>query len=245
MIKRWIPAAVALTAAVIFTTSAVLAKGDDAEKMKEDRDKVREAYEDPEKKAGYTFYDLAYWVDVAKLEETRWSKNAVREPKHDRGLQLHAKWENAASAAGGMTIEVFINKLIHKEQKGSVIQPYSYPFDNLGESVSCVDHEAIIEGFYEDWKKGSKDVIEDQCTDVKKSKFKVPKYEAAAVATDKDSETRERREWYVWSDGKQVATYVVEIRYGTALLDNENLLEKGRDFVKNLKELKDKRVKWE
>ena len=90
----------------------------------------------------------------------------------------------------------------------------------------------------------AKDVIKKQSTKPKKSKFKVPKYEAAATATDAESGDRVRREWYLWANGKQQATYVIEIRYGSATLSREGLLAKGPAFVKNFKELKDKRVEW-
>jgi hypothetical protein len=51
-------------------------------------------------------------------------------------------------------------------------------------------------------------------------------------------------EWYAWTNGKQMSTYIIQITYGPALWDKEGLVEKGAEFVKNLKEIKDK-VKWD
>ena len=246
MLKRWMPLVTALAIAAIATPTVLLAKGkkSDAEKMKENRDKVREKYESKDEKAGFTFYDLAYWVDVEDLEDSRWSKSDIRDAKHDRGLQLNAKWENAAAAVPGMSIQILVFKFKYYDQKGNSRQPYSYPFDNLGESVSTDDWEGLLNGFYEDWKRGAKDLIEDQCQDPKKFRG-VPKMWAAAVGTDEQRQSRIRREWYAWPDGKQIASYIVQVTYGEPLLGNEGLLEKGPEFVKNIKELKDKRVEWE
>ena len=246
MFKRWMPVTLtAMALAAVAMPSALLARGDDAEKLKEDREKVREKYESKDEKGGFTFYDLAYWIDVAKLEDSRWSKSEIREPVHDKGVQLIAKWENAASAVPGMSISVIVQKFKYYEQNGNTRTPYSLPFNNLGESVSTEDWEGMLNGFYEDWKRSAKDVLEDQCQAPKKHKGGVPKMYAVAVGTDGQSQQRERREWYVWPDSKQIATYVISITYGEPLLANEGLLEKGPDFVKNLKELKDKKVKWE
>jgi len=204
---------------------------------------VREAYEG-EKRGGFTTHDLAYWVDVKKLDDSRWTKIPVHEPHHDRGLQLRAKWADDASAERGMTIDVLISKLRHYAVEGGQRTDLRYPFDNLGEAVATTDVEDLINGFYGDWRRGANDVVENRCRKPRKCKFKVPKYEAAATVTDPETDARVRREWYVWSAGKQRATYVIEIRYGTAVVDRDALLEKGPEFVKNLQELRDKRVRW-
>jgi hypothetical protein len=240
MLKRLAVFALAALFSAAFVAPNVLAK-DDAEKLKEQREKVRAKY--AEDKEGFPFYDLVYWVDAKKLEDSRWSMDSVREPKHDRGLQLIANWVNEASAAEGMNIRVLVFKFLHEERRGSSTTPFSYPFNNLGESVRCSDLDGMLEGFYEDWKRGAKDVLEDQCEKPKKSKFKVPKLQAAAVGTDPNSEQRIRMEWYAWINGKEKSTYMVQIQYGPALYNKERLVEKGGELVKNIKEIKDK-VKW-
>jgi len=212
-------------------------------KFEEAREAVRAEYERGTK-GGFTFYDMAYWVDVKKLNDNRWSKEALRAPKHDRGIQLHAKWANEASAAPGMTIDVYVWKLLHAETKAGQTHKFRYPFDNIGESVSSSDVEGLAGAFYEDWRRGNKDVIESQCVKPRKCKLKIPKYQAAAVATDAESGDRVRREWYLWANGKERSTYVLEIRYGPALLLRDELLKKGPEFVKNLRALKNKRVRW-
>jgi len=217
----------------------------------EDRADVRAKYE--KDKGGFTFYDLAYWVDAAKLDDSRWTKDATvpAQPLHDRGLQLRAVWSNPASDVPGMTIEVLALKLLHEQRDGATVMSFSYPFDNLGEAVKCSDPDGIVNGFYEDWRRGAKDVDESACEPPRKSHHKVPKYECAAVGTVPDEraggavEQRVRREWYAWADGKQTATYVVQITYGPGLFDKEVLVEKGHDLVRNLRELKDKRARWE
>ena len=50
-------------------------------------------------------------------------------------------------------------------------------------------------------------------------------------------------EWYAWTNGGEISTYVAIIQYGTALWDKEGLVDKGHELMKNLKEIKDK-VKW-
>ena len=246
MIKRLAVFALtaALTALVVGPASLEAKdKKSEREKMKEAREKVREKYEG-EKKGGFTTYDLSYWVDMKKIEDRRWNKQDLREPDYFGGLQLHAKWANEASAAAGMTIDVLVVRHPHSKTVGGSTTNYSIPFDNIGKSIKTSEVEKIAEGFYEDWKRQAKDVIEDKSYGPKKCKFKVPKFEAAVTATDPESNERVRREWYIWADGKNKATYRIEIRYGSAILDKEGLLAKGPEFVKNFKELKDKNVKW-
>ena len=271
MIKRLAVFTLAAILSATFVAPSVFA-GDDAEKNAEKREKVREKYTD---KGGFTYHDLVYWVDAEKLEDSRWSVTPIPSANHKKGLQLHANSVNEASAVAGMNIKVLCWKFLHEEREGSTRRPYSYPFDNLGESVSCADMDGMLEGFYEDWKRGAKDVLEDECEQPKKSnkkklhaafyddwcasasdlikkqcvkpkkkKFGPASLFAAAVGTDPETKERERREWYAWANGKEMSTYIIEIRYGTALWDKEGLVEKGGDFVKNLKEIKDK-VKWD
>jgi RNA polymerase sigma-70 factor (ECF subfamily) len=220
-----------------------LKKKDEKSKMAEARERVRETYEG-EKKGGFTFYDLAYWVDAKKLDDSRWKKRPIDEPRHDRGLQLHARWENPASAAPGMTIDVRVLKLPHSEVQDGQRVTFSTAFDNLGETVENVDVKKLTHAFYEDWVRGARDVVESQCVRPRKSKAKVPKLYAVAVGTEGEPGERVRREWHVWSDGKHEATYVVALRFGPALLGREELLDKGFEFMKQLKALKDKRVEW-
>ena len=241
MLKRLALFALAALLSAVYVAPHVLA-GDDAEKNKENREKVRAKYK--EDKGGFPFYDLVYWVDAAALEDSRWSMEDLRSPDNTNGIQLIANWVNESSAAPGMNIRVLCFKLVHEKRQGSQTSKMQMPFNNLGESVPCSDLEGIVNGFYEDWKRGAKDPIEDQCEAPKKSKHKVPKLQAAAVATDPDSQLRERREWYGWTNGKEMSTYLIEIRYGNALHDKEGLVEKGGELVKNLKEIKDK-VKWD
>ncbi len=254
MIKRLSVLALTAVLTAIVAAPAPLEAKDKAKakaakfaKMKENREKVRVAFEG-EKKAGFTTFDLAYWVDAKKLDDSRWKKQdiAARKPGHEQGIQMHAKWANEASAAPGMTIDVYIVKhLISKlSSNGGTRTTYSMPFDNIGKSVKTSDVEGLTEGFYEDWTRGNKDVIKKQCVKPKKSRLKIPKWEAGAVATDAESGDRVRREWYLWKDGQQNATYRIEIHYGAAVLGKEGLMKKGPEFVKNLKELKDKRVEW-
>lgn len=240
MLKRLAVFALAAIVSTAFIAPNVLA-GDDDAKDKEKREKVREKYKDD--KGGFPFYDLVYWVDAEKLEDSRWSMSMRPDPDHVSGIQLIGNWVNEASAAEGMNIRVLCIKLVHEKRTPQGTSTMSYPFNNLGESVSCSDMDGILEGFYEDWKRGAKDVLEDRCEDVKKSKYKVPKKQAAAVGTDPESDQRIRKEWYAWSNGKEMSTYLVEITYGAALWDKEGLVEKGHEFMKNLKEIKDK-VKW-
>ncbi len=214
-------------------------------KAEKRRQAVRKFYEG-EKRGAFTTHDLAYWVDVKKLDDSRWKIVELTDPNHERGLQLHARWSNEASSQPGMTIDVFIVKHLHSRLSANVRErtTFSMPFDNIGKSVKASDVEGLIDAFYEDWRRGSTDVIERKCKKPRKSKFKVPKFEAAATATPKEAEERVRREWYLWADGKQNATYRLEIHYGPATLGKDALMDKGPEFVKRLRELKDKRVEW-
>ena len=241
MLKRLAILALAAIVSAAYIAPNVLA-GDDPEKMKEKREKVREKYKD--KNEGFPFYDLVYWVDAAKLEDSRWSMSLPPDPDHIGGYQLFANWTNEASAAEGMTIVVRCLKLVHKRRnEQGTFNNMQVPFNNLGESVMSSDMDGILDGFYEDWKRGAKDVLEDKCEAPKKSKHKIPKKQAAAVGTDPESNQRIRKEWYVWTHGGELSTYVLMIEYGPALFDKEGLVEKGQDLVKNLKEIKDK-VEW-
>mgnify|MGYP001379577567 CR=1 FL=1 len=245
MRTRWLLFAFCAAASGLLTLSSVAgAKDLSPEQMAEQREKVRADYEG-EKKGGYTFYDLKYWVDAAKLEDKRWSKEKRDGLKHTDGLQLLAKWTVNSSAAGNNSITVVVQKWIHFTRNGNSQSNTVITFDNYGDSVSPTDVEKLCEAYYENFRRGSKDVIDDQCQKPKKCSLPVPKVEAAAVATDKDSGERERREWYIWSDNKETATYVVSITYSASLLDKPDVIEKGRDFVKSIRELKDKRVVWE
>ncbi len=212
-----------------------------ATKADKRRAKIRRRYEG--KRGGYAFYDLTHWVDVAKLEDSRWSRVKLLNPSRARGVQLRAKWQNEASAASGMTIDIFCQKFDYYKQSGSTRTPYSVPFEMLGESVRTDDLEGLLHGFSEDWKLRSKDVSKNLGKKFGKSRHKVPDAEVAVVATDATTGQRERREWYGWSDGKETATYIIEIRYGAATVGKEGLLAKGVDFVRNLIPIKDKRPK--
>jgi RNA polymerase sigma-70 factor (ECF subfamily) len=142
-------------------------------KIEQKRAKVRSKYAGG--KEGFPFYDLVYWVDAAKLEDSRWSMSLPAEPSHESGLQLIVRWANEAGAAEGMDMRVLCLKLAHEKRENGRTSIMSYPFDNLGESVPCPDLDGVLEGFYEAWKRGAKDVLEDQCLEPRKSKAKVPR----------------------------------------------------------------------
>ena len=223
---------------------SVAEEADDLELTKSDlmQAKVREKYTDD--REGFPFYDLVYWVDAAKLEDSRWRMSLPAEPSHVTGTQLICKWVNEASAAEGMDIRVLCLKLVHELRQDGRTLRMTYPFDNLGEAIPCSDMDRLLEGFYEDWKRGASDVLEERCERPRKSKAKIPKLQAAAIGTEPETEQRVRMEWYAWTNGREMSTYVVQIRYGPGLWDKEGLVDKGHDLVENLREVKDK-VKWD
>ncbi len=242
MTSRLSLAVLGLALAAFMVPASTAGAKDDAAKLKKAREKVRAKYE--VKKAGYAFPDLGYWIDAAKLEDSRWSVS-TKGKSHEKGLMLRVKWSNEASAAAGMNIDVIIQKFIYYKQNGNTRTPFSLPFENYGESVRCDDLEGLLVGFFQDWKRSAKDVIEKESVEAKKARGagKVVELYSACVGTDKDSGNRERREWYGWADGKRISSYIVEVRYGPALLGKEGLLAKGKELVKNIAPIKDK-VKW-
>ena len=66
-------------------------------------------------KEGFPFKDLSHYVNIKKAEDTRWTAkwNGMERAK---GAQLVATWTRSRSP-NPWDIEVFVNKLIHKEQK--------------------------------------------------------------------------------------------------------------------------------
>ncbi len=205
--------------------------------------RVRADYEG-EKHGGYTFHDLAYWADVRKLKDERWSKVPREGLRHTDGLQLLAKWTADEDAAESRSITVVVQKWLHFTRTGDTQSNTVITFDQIGEPVSPTDVERLCQAYFENFRRGPVDVAEDRCVTPRKSSLPVPRYEAAVTATSRESHACERHEWYVWADNKQTATYVVSVTYGAELLDRPELLAKGRDFVKSVRELKDRRVRW-
>ena len=223
-------------AGLLLATPA-LAKKTDAEKEKEWKEKVTKKY--VEKKEGALFHDYSHWVDLKSLKDTRWTvtkdlSKMVKDLKAESGPQLHATWTLSAQS-GGAAITMLVIKMPHK--KGNSV--FNQPFDNIGESIKVADAKKMHDAFYRDWVKASTDVVESKCVEPRKSKVGPASFYACAVATDKESKQREKREWYAWTTPN--TTWILQVNYGKDVIDKEAVAEKAEAFVDAIDEVKDRK----
>lgn len=236
------PISIALVAAVLGAVvahevthprSAAAAK-DDPAVIKKKRDDLRAKLKEEKK---FAFWDLSYAVDVKAVGELRWEHSdppPFNDLSEKKGGQFFAQLPLKTGDAP--MIKVLIQKLIHKEGNSE----FNISFDHAGMSgIKTNDKNKLAEGFCKDWLKQATDPVTKECVlEPKGAKGMGPAdVFTAAVATDKESKNRERREWYLWLAPN--ATYVAAVTYPQYdYYEKAKLKEKVVDFFKNMKELK-------
>lgn len=191
------------------------------------------------------FLDLSYKVLRKELGgDARWAQvdpPPVQAPSEESGPQLYLTWDPRQSAEGGWVVEVLVTKLPHKRREGNTVSQLSVAFDRIGKSVLTSEHEKLLEATYEDWKKGAKEVSKADCVEPRGAAGAGPGDEwASCTGTDPDTGKRERRDWYVWKKGD--ATWLVRVRYDGAMLGEKKVAEKGKELMKALREVDDRRL---
>jgi hypothetical protein len=212
-------------------------KKDDAKDAKKAADlkKDRDAYREKVKKEGkLPFFDLSYAADPVKIEDTRWTQNDPPHPQaeEDKGLQLNAMWSASAQQQGGITVRV--NKFIHTSPDGKSV--YSYTFEKAGIQCKTAEIGKMTEGFYEDWKKELKDVVEKKCKAPDKCKVGPASTYASVVGTDPEAQKRERRDIYTWLGPN--TTWAAIVTISDKYLDDPAIMKKAEEFIGSFKELK-------
>lgn len=220
--------AAVLAVAVVAASPPEARAKDDAAERKEKREEHRKKLKEEGK---LPFFDLSYFFDGKAAKETRWTQtdppNANAEEK--KGVQFYATW--TAKEGNPPLIRVVIQKFIAQEGNST----YSTPFEYAGFSAPCGDKKKMAEGFYLDWIKQCTEPVKEKCIEPKKATAAGPAdLFASAVATDKESKKRERRDWYVWG-GK--ATWVVQFAFPDyEMVEKAKLDERAAEFMKFLKE---------
>jgi hypothetical protein len=212
------------------------AKKKDPAKIKAARQKIWDKYTTD--KGGMVFKTMDYWVDVAKLKDSRWSRNDKAKGYDGKELQypqVSAQW--ATPNSEGWAISIVIWKAMHSPKPNTTS---SRSFENIGKKSNMADVGKICEYTWEEWIAKSKDVITKQCKKPGKAKGAGPasKY-ASATATDSETKQRERRDWYFWADGG--ATYEALVRFDQSVLKNDGIIEKAKKFMSSIKPLKEAR----
>ena len=224
-------AALAAGAVVATLPPAALAK-DDAAERKEKRDAYKKKLKE-EKKLPY--HDLSYFVDVGTAKETRWTQTdppPFDDLSEKKGGQFFATF--ALKEGSPPVVRVTIQKFLAKDGNTS----YSLPFEYAGYSADCGDKKKMITGFYEDWIKKNTEPLKDKCDEPKKAAAAGPAdLFATAVATDKESKKRERRDWYAWLG--EGATWIAQFSYPDyEMVEKGKLNERVAEFMKYTKEAK-------
>ena len=240
-----VAAAFVATAALVPTATA--SGKDDPAAITAMREKVRTELKT---KKMYPFSDLRFYVpDFTKMKEQRWDIKDVNAPAtpEDAGLVFHAEIPGSNPNDATPSVRLIIQRWPHFKQQGSQRAGNSLPFKNWGKSVDIKEWKLIAEGFYQDWIR--------EATEVQKEKSKVPDERGAvgpakmwgyATALDKESKKRERRDWYGWvtNDPPVPFTYLAAfVVSDMKLADNDDFMVKLTELIKNIKELKDPRLK--
>lgn len=203
----------------------------EAAELKAKRDKFRDKLITDGK---MPFYDLSYVADPKAAQETRWSQSNPPHPQaeEEKGLQFAASFKVSASQEGG--IDIRGHKFIHKSLDGK--SEYSYKFDRAGFDCKTADMKKMCEGFFTEWKKEMVDVREEKCVEPKKSSVGPADVFASVIGTNKESQKRERRDFYAWT-GPNTSWFLI-VTFSDKWLDEPAILVKAEEFVKTIKECK-------
>jgi hypothetical protein len=246
MFPRATSVAAAIAAAAILTPALTAVAKDDPAVAAAAREKVRAEYK---AKKWYPFSDLKFFVDSTKLKDQRWEFKDVKAPEAlDEGGAVYAVDLPSGNPNDATpSIRLFIQKWPHYKQQGSARATSTLAFKSWGKSVEISNVDQMCEGFYQDWLKSATDPIKDKCKPPeKKGGIGPAKLWGYAVATDKDSKKRERHDWFAWTttDPPVPFTYMCEFTVtDSKFIDNEDWMAKIPEFMKNMKELKDGRLK--
>ena len=217
--------------------TAVAAKKSKAEELAELKEKVKEKY--VTKGGGLLFNHYRYWVDLESVGDSRWTQAGFKggKPSESQYLVFSAKWTPSIDATPdqGMTLVIWRYLATTPGYK------HSTTFKNTGESVSNADGDALCEASCRNYIAGAKDVEKKETVEGKKKKLGEFGYYAAAQAKDAESGERQRKEWFMFSDGKEGSVYVCTVTFGAALLGKKgkNTRSKAYDFLKKIKPVKE------
>ena len=235
----------ALAAATLLMPSPTAVAKDDPATIKANRDAVRKKFKDAKK---LPFADLSYYLDVNKLKDQRWEIADLPAPATDDagGHMFRAVFPsgNAADAAPSVTINIF--RTPHWKDEGAGRKTvFSQEFKSWGQSVKTSDVKDMAAGFYEDWIREAKDVIKDKCRASDNKKIGPADFWSYAVGTDKEEAKRVRKEWYVWAQQSTAPpfTWIAIVTISDKFHDNDAWIAKVAEFMKNIQELKDPKLK--
>jgi len=228
-----VAAAAALMAAAIVSAepAAVFAK-DDAAERKAKREEFKKKLKEDKK---LPYHDLSYMVDVGTAKETRWSQTdppPAEDLSEKKGVQFYATF--TLKEGSPPVVRVVVQKFLAQDGNST----FSLPFEYAGFSAPCGDKKKMIQGFYEDWIKKNTEPVKGECIEPKKAGAAGPAdLFASAVATDKESKKRERRDWYAWLG--EGATWIAQFSYPDyEMVEKGKLNERVAEFMKYTKEVK-------
>ena len=203
-----------------------------AEKLKAKRDAFRTKLKEAGK---FPFFDMSYAADQKAVQETRWTQTdppPFADVSEEKGGQFWAVW--SPDITKGWGVEIRVIKYIHKSLDGK--SEFSMNFEHAGKTCKTADKKAMIEGFYEDWLKQARDVVESKCVEPKKKKVGPTEMWASIVGTDPEAGKRERRDFYLWTDAN--TTWIAVVRFNDKYLDDPGILEKAEEFIGTIRDLK-------
>ena len=237
-----IAAAVAAAALLtpVLTAPPVLAKDDPAAAAKA-REEVRKDLKEAKKQP---FADLSYVVDTTKLADGRWEFRDVPPPADpDQGTMFNATFPSGNATDASASITFVVGKCIQVNNQTK--KEYSQQFKSIGKSVKMSQVEDYAKGLYQEWMATATDQIKDKCKETDKKSVGPSKYWGCAVGTDKELKKRVRKDWFVWVSNTSAGswTWTAEATTSEKFIDNKDWLEKLDNLMKNIKELKDPRLK--
>jgi hypothetical protein len=229
---RLVPLSVAVALAAALAVPAALAGKDDAADLKKKRDDYKAKLKEEKK---LPFHDLSYYADLNVPKEFRWSQTdppTSHDLSEKKGVQFRAAF--ALKEGSPPVIQVIVQKFLAKEGNST----FSVPFEYAGFSAPVGDKKKMVEGFYLDWIKKSSEPVQDKCSkEPKKVSAGPADLFGTAVATDKESKKRERRDVFGWLG--EGATWIAWFEYPDyEMVEKGKLDEKVLDLMKCLKDAK-------
>jgi hypothetical protein len=243
MNPRFVYLAAAVAGAYLAVPSLGVFAKDDPAKVASDREALKKDYAAAKK---YLFADLSYFVDSAKLADSRWEFGAVKEdadPSQGRMFNASLPSGNATDAVPSIVINVF--KCIQKDNAKKV--EYTYPFKAWGKTIKLADTANFALGHYMDWTLSATDVIKAKCREPDKGGIPSggpAKLWGYAVGTDAEEKVRQRKDWYVWVNNDKVGAWCWWATATTRdkFIDVKEKTDMIGDLMKNIAETKDGRA---
>ncbi len=240
MIRRIAPLVAVTVAAAFLAPICTAGAKDDPAAQKAAEEAVRKEYKAAKKVVSA---DLAYFIDTTKLD-SRWSFEDVKPPEDpDQGAMFRGAF-TAGGVGDAAAIQFYAAKCI---QKNAVKKTeYSHEFKAWGKQVKVAELEKMAQGYYEDFRiQASNDFVKDKSTPAEKHGVGPAKYWGCAVGPDPETKARVRKDWYVWQSSLKAGTYTWTFEATTQqkFIDMPEIVAKIEDLVKNIKELKDPRLK--